>query len=137
MLVEPRPGLEVPTAQVQGEHTHWMESQSEEGYVASALSMDLAYRLAVGCRANAEAVLQVTHITTAPIQDTLYLNYQYGHLPLPSGVYAGPELLGAVAQLETTYLQTQAGEVLAQFQVDGATSGLIARALEQHCVIVR
>lgn len=138
VLAEPRPGFEVPVVQQgQQEDLQWLAVESDAGYVASALSLDRAYRLAVGCRTDAEAVLQVTHLTGAPLPDALFLNYQYGHLPLSTGVYVGPELLGVVAQLETVYLQGPAGEVLSQFQVDATKSGLIARAVEQNCVIVR
>lgn len=137
VLAEPRPELAVPTAKNQADDIQWLEAQGDDGYVASALSLDRAYRVAVGCRTDAEAVLQVTHITGTALPDQLYLNYQYGHLQLEAGLYAGPELVGVVAQLEAVYLQNPAGEVLAQFQVDAAKSGLIARALEQHCVIVR
>lgn len=120
----------------QGEPYKWSESFSEKGYVAWTLSLDRQYRLAVGCRPQANAVLQVTHISGGALERELQLNFQYGQLALDRGYIAGADLIGTVAQFDSLYLQTPATEVRAQFTVKAAESGLIARALQQNCPVI-
>lgn len=115
------------------ESGRWYSSRSAKGYVAWSLSSDGAYRIAAGCRESAPASLQVTHISGKGLGDGLHLNFQYGKLALGAGAYGGTDLVGAVAQFSELYLQQSNGAVLAQFNVDGAESGGIARALESEC----
>lgn len=112
----------------------WVETTSEQGYVAWTLSQDGRYRLAIGCQPKQPAALQVTQITGEPFADPLTVNYSYGTLPLKSGFYVGSELVGAVSQFKDIYLQRVDDEaVLAQFQVDSLVSGTVARSIQSNC----
>lgn len=111
----------------------WYISQTPKGYVAWVMSADGQYRTSVGCHAGSSAALQVTHISGADLPDNLHLNYRYGTLPLTKGYYAGPELIGGVAQLNDFYLQTAAKEVISQFTVPAVESNSIARTVESVC----
>jgi hypothetical protein len=111
----------------------WYVSDTKKGYVAWAMSADGQYRLAVGCRPDAQGSLQVTASNGATMPDGLHLNYQYGNLPLKQGYYVGPELINAVAQFKDVYLQTGANEVKAQFTVAGPDSNGVARDVQNVC----
>ena len=124
---------QAPQATAKGSDTSWFES-TEGGYVAWLRSLDENYRLAAGCREGGQAVLQVTEVASGQALDVpLVLNFQYGALSLASGVYAGPELVGAIAQFQDIYLQSPTGVVYAQFQATQSNSGAIARTLTQMC----
>lgn len=127
-----------PTARQTEKELNWVESDPDapEGYVAYALSLDYQYRLAVGCRPQGQAVLQVTHISGQTLEMPLVLNYQFGALELTSGAFLGADLVGAVAQFDDVYLQNTSTAVYAQFKLDPASSGLIARAVQSNCPIV-
>lgn len=119
-----------PTA---GVPNKWYTSETAEGYVAWTVSGNGAYRLAVGCHAQAPATLQVTPVSSSPIPAQLTLNYVYGSLPLQDGYYAGDELIGSTAQFGQIHLQDPAAVVLADFQVPTSESNSIARALQASC----
>lgn len=112
----------------------WYVSEGDTGYVAWTVSADGQYRLAVGCRPQAEASIQVTHTSGAELASDFNLNYGFGLLGLSESFYAGSDLVGAVAQFSDVYLQKPNREVLAHFQVPAADSGLVARALQQTCI---
>lgn len=111
----------------------WYTAKTEKGFVAWARSHDGTYRIATGCHAAVPAALQVTHVSGNALSDGLHLNYQFGMLELGAGAYAGPDLIGAVAQFSELYLQTGKREVLAQFNVSAAESGQVARQLQAEC----
>lgn len=119
-----------PTA---GVPNRWYVSETNEGYVAWTVSGNGAYRLAVGCHAQAPATLQVTPVSTSHIPAQLVLNYVYGSLPLQTGYYTGDELIGATAQFGQLHLQDPSSAVLADFQVPTHESNVIARALQAAC----
>lgn len=119
-----------PTA---GVPNKWYESDTEEGYLAWTVSGNGAYRLAVGCHAQAPAALQVTPVSSSHIPEQLTLNYVYGSLNLQSGYYAGDELVGATAQFGQLHLQDPAAVVLADFKVPAHESNSIARSLQASC----
>lgn len=125
-----------PTASapaVEGVNT-WVESTTDQGFVAWTVSQDGSYRLIVGCQPQQAATLQVAALTGEPIEAPLSVNYSYGTLSLTSGFYTGNELLGAVSQFKDIYLQrTGEDPVLAQFHVDSLRSGAIARTLQSSC----
>lgn len=128
------PDAEVlPLAQAGGAPGAWYSIQTEQGYAAWLISDDGAWRLAVGCRTGMPAALQVTHLTLATPADELTLNYRQGTLPLAGGVFAGPSLLGAVAQFQDVYLQQPSGEVQAVFQANGSESGVVAHEINLQC----
>jgi hypothetical protein len=112
---------------------HWYVSNTKKGYVAWAMSADGQYRLAVGCRPDTQASLQVTAMSGATMPAGLHLNYQFGDLRLTQGYYAGDELINAVAQFKDVYLQTGANEVKAQFTVAGPDSNGVARDVQNTC----
>lgn len=112
--------------------TKWIELQSEDGYVAYAMSPDGQYRIAVGCRNDEPAALQVTYITGATLPTTLSVNYTYGVLPLTSGAFAGGELVGAVSQFGDVYVQSDE-RLITRFNLPKHESGLIARSLQSNC----
>lgn len=111
----------------------WYSATTPKGVLAWTLSGDSTYRLAAGCHKNGPASLQVTSIDGHGLGDGLHLNFQYGELQLGAGAYAGPELLNALAQFKTIHLQHSNRSVLAQFDVDAAESGAIARMLQSEC----
>lgn len=111
----------------------WYTASTDKGYVAWALSHDGTYRLAVGCHAQGAASLQVTHISGTGLGDGLYLNYEFGVLQLGAGAYAGPDLVGSVAQFSELFLQSGKREVFAQFNMNSMESGQVARALQAEC----
>jgi hypothetical protein len=115
------------------ESGHWYVSNTKKGYVAWTMSADGQYRLAVGCRPDAQGSLEVTASTGAALPDGLHLNYQYGDLRLTKGGYAGDELINAVAQFKDVYLQTGSNEVKAQFTIPGADSNGVARDVQNTC----
>lgn len=111
----------------------WYVSQTPKGYLAWTLSTDGAYRLAAGCRALGSAAIQVTSTDGKSLGPNLHLNFEYGSLALGPGAYAGSDLVGAVSQFKTLYLQHSNRAVVAQFDVDSAESQSIARTLQQDC----
>lgn len=111
----------------------WYTSKTNQGFVAWTVAHDGKYRLAVGCRPGVEASLQVTATNRAPLQREMKLNYQYGLLDLGQGAFTSPELVGAVAQFSELYLQALNKSVLAQFTVQAADSGALARTLQAEC----
>lgn len=112
----------------------WVETNSDQGYVAWTLSLDGHYRLAVGCQPKQPAALQVTQITGEPLAEPMSVNYNYGTLSLKSGFYVGSELVGAVSQFKDIYLQRADDEsVVAQFQVESLLSGTVARSIQSNC----
>jgi hypothetical protein len=116
------------------ESGHWYVSNTKKGYVAWVMSADGQYRLAVGCRPEAQGSLEVTSMSGATMPEGLHLNYQFGDLRLNKGYYAGDELINAVAQFKNVYLQTSANEVKAQFTAAGADSNGVARDVQNTCV---
>lgn len=117
-----------------GEPNMWHTSESADGYLAWIVSGDGVYRLAIGCHAQEQAVLQVTSIAKVPVPDQTQINYQYGRIDLDAGLYSGGGLVGAVAQFGQIYLQDSANTaVLAQFTVPEPESNLIARGLQANC----
>lgn len=121
----------------------WVQNTSDAGYVAWILSKDEQYRVAVGCRKNAEPVMQLTHISGKPVEERLLFDGPFGQLPLLNGFYQGESLLDAVAQFSAVTLtmpssreaqrRRVAPAVVAKFSVAAQESGLVARALQQHC----
>ncbi|WP_434717097.1 hypothetical protein P5X00_37015 [Paraburkholderia sp. A2RO-4L] len=122
-----------PELQKSADSGRWYLSQTKTGYVAWTMSADGQYRLAVGCRAGAEAAIQVTNHTGATMPGGLVLNYEYGRLALKDGYYTGTDLVNAVAQFKDVYLQGPANEVLAQFTMPGSDSNSVARTVESAC----
>lgn len=115
------------------ESGRWYTAQTDKGYLAWALAADGTYRMAVGCHRGASPSIQLTHTSGRGLGDGLYLNYDYGTLELGASAYAGADLIGAVAQFKTIYLQTRNRAVLAQFDVKQAESNFIARTLLSEC----
>lgn len=111
----------------------WYVSQTDDGYVAWAMSGDSQYRMALGCHKGAPATLQVTHLSGATMPDGLHLNYQYGAIPLTQGYYTGPLLIDGLSQFKDVYLQDQSTAVMAQFTVPGTDSNAVARTVSQVC----
>ncbi|WP_087864887.1 hypothetical protein [Comamonas thiooxydans] len=117
-----------------GEPNKWYTSESPEGYLSWVVSGDGVYRLAIGCHAREQAVLQVTSVGKVPVPAAAQLNYQYGRIDLADGLYSGGGLIGAVAQFGQLYLQDPDNTaVLAQFTVPEPESNLIARGLQANC----
>lgn len=117
------------------ESGRWYSIKTDKGYLAWALSADGTYRLAAGCHKAGPASLQLTDMSGKGLGDGLHLNYEFGTLALGAGAYAGPDLVAAVAQFKTVYLQQSNRAVLAQFDVDAAESGSVARLLQSECAI--
>jgi hypothetical protein len=111
----------------------WYSTSTPKGYLAWTLSADGTYRLAAGCHKAGKPSLQVTNTEGKGLGDGLFLNFEYGMLQLGAGAYAGPDLVGSLAQFKTIYLQTRSRSVLAQFDVDGVESNSIARSLQAQC----
>lgn len=122
-----------PARNAGGQPGTWYVSDTEGGYVAWAISQDGTYRLAVGCYPDTPATIQATHLSGEQLPDGMALNYTYGVLPLTAGAYTGDELVAATAQLKDVYLQTESGEVQAQFTIPGHESNAIARQIRDVC----
>jgi uncharacterized iron-regulated membrane protein len=111
----------------------WAERQTSAGYVAWSESTDGSYRIAAGCHVNEAPSLQFSAASGQSIPATLTLRYPYGSQTLQDGLYRGSDIISTVAQLKAVTVTSDAGVVLASFNLDGVRSNLIARALQANC----
>lgn len=112
----------------------WYTTESSDGYVSWAMSADGQYRIAVGCRLESQATIQLTDKLGSAPDANLVLNFGYGAVPLDKGFFTGAGLVNGVAQFKDVYLQNSATQVLAQFTVPPVESNAVARAVAAKCL---
>ncbi len=110
----------------------WHMTQTEKGFVAWAQSSDGAQRLVVGCVGSGAPALEVRE-GSKPLSSASLLDYRAGTLQLQSGAYAGPSLIGAVAQFRNVSVTQTGGGQAASYALDAVQSERVARALQTSC----
>lgn len=110
----------------------WHMTQTEKGFVAWAQSIDGAQRLVVGCTGSGVPALEVRGGGELLV-DAALVDYRAGTLPLQSGAYAGPALIGAVAQFRKVSVTRADGGPGGAYALDAVQSERVARSLQTSC----